>query len=155
MMSSEPNASQRLDRPQPLEGSQDYLTLLRLTVAEDRVSALVKTAVPFTFPGLSAAAEQQFPDLPLHPCVNDCGPQFGAVMAATSLPHLLEHIVISLQAADPLTPDELPLLGTTVWLDRRQGLARVEVTFGNDLVVLRAFRDGCQFLNETLRRLLS
>lgn len=49
------------------------------------------------------------------------------------------------------TPRERPIVGTSEWADERAGLARIDVSFADDQVALRAFRDAVAFLNETLR----
>lgn len=107
-----------------------------------------------------------FPMLPQHACVNERGTTFDAVMDCTPLPHLLEHLVVDLQVrtqvaqrharegsaaqAEPI-PRERPIVGTSEWADERAGLARIDVSFADDQVALRAFRDAVAFLNETLR----
>lgn len=48
-------------------------------------------------------------------------------------------------------PRERPIVGTSEWVDERAGLARIDVSFADDQVALRAFRDAVTFLNETLR----
>lgn len=52
--------------------------------------------------------------------------------------------------AEP-TSRERPIVGTSEWADERAGLARIDVSFADDQVALRAFRDAVAFLNETLR----
>lgn len=52
--------------------------------------------------------------------------------------------------AEPI-PRERPIVGTSEWVDERAGLARIDVSFADDQVALRAFRDAVAFLNETLR----
>ena len=97
---------------------------------------------------LAARAAAAFPDLPRHACVNDRGSTFSAVMDDTPLPHLLEHLVISLMLRDDATPAHAVHVGTTEWLNEAEGLARVEVTYTDDLVALRALRDATAFLND-------
>lgn len=48
-------------------------------------------------------------------------------------------------------PRERPIVGTSEWVDERAGVARIDVSFADDQVALRAFRDAVAFLNETLR----
>lgn len=52
--------------------------------------------------------------------------------------------------ADALPADDVSYCGTTAWLDEAVGLARVEVSFTDDLVALRAFRDATDFLNRAV-----
>ena len=99
-----------------------------------------------TTPKLAAFAEGQFPDLPHHACVNDVGFAFGDVIEKTSVPHLLEHLVISMQVHEKAIGDAT-FIGTTEWTDEAAGEARVEFGFIDDLVALRAFNEATRFLN--------
>lgn len=133
------------------------LTIERLVVQNDRVICevtLAPTAPRLTTPALAARITHAFPNLPRHACVNDEGDTFGAVITHTTLPHVLEHLVIDLQTrADP-RPDAV-YVGTTEWVDEFARRARVEVSFTDDLVALRAFRDAAHFLNEAVVRYAS
>ena len=114
--------------------------------------ALAAQAPRTTDPVLAARVCASFPDLPRHACVNGAGDTFGAVMEATSLPHLLEHLVIDLQtqAAPPDASPDTAYVGITRWTDENAGRAHIEVRFTDDLVALRAFRDAARFLNEAV-----
>ncbi|MEG0096626.1 MAG: hypothetical protein RR671_03990 [Raoultibacter sp.] len=114
----------------------------------DRVACemVVVPADAMTTPLLAARVQHVFPSLSHHTCVNDEGDTFGAVIDHTSLPHLLEHLVIDLQTREAAAPRAV-FVGTTQWLDKMHTKARVEVNFADDLVALRAFRDSCEFLN--------
>ena len=109
--------------------------------------ALAAQAPRTTDPVLAARVCASFPNLPRHACVNGAGDTFGAVMEATSLPHLLEHLVIDLQTQ--ASPDTA-YVGITRWTDENAGRAHIEVSFTDDLVALRAFRDAARFLNEAV-----
>ena len=97
-------------------------------------------------PKLAATVASSFPNIVRHACVNDAGPTFGAVMERTSLPHLLEHVAIDLQIQATQDDDAL-FVGTTEWVDARAGLARIELSYTDDLEGLRAFRDAVNYLN--------
>ena len=130
----------------------DALAIERLVVGEGRIGcdvALAPHAPRTTDPALAARVGAAFPNLPRHACVNGAGDTFGAVMGATSLPHLLEHLVIDLQtqAAPPDAPPDTAYVGVTRWTDENAGRAHIEVSFTDDLVALRAFRDAVRFLN--------
>lgn len=128
----------------------DRLRIESLTVKSDRVVALVRMADAvrvLTTPKLAQRVCQQHPDLPRHACVNGEGPLFGAVMDHTALPHMLEHLVIDLQTQACPDPDRV-FTGATRWVDRPAGLASVEVSYADDLVALRAFRDAVDYLND-------
>ena len=109
------------------------------------------------------------PTLAQHACVNERGTVFAAVMDCTPLPHLLEHLVVDLQvraesgqwftlpgAAAEAPPSmvgathDRPIVGTSEWLDEVAGIARIDVSFADDLVALRAVRDSVAFLNKLL-----
>lgn len=66
----------------------------------NRIEAEVRVLDPAyrtTSPELIAQVLIQFPTIPFHTCRNEAGPTFSAVMENTSLPHLLEHLVIDIQ----------------------------------------------------------
>lgn len=101
-----------------------------------------------TSPKLAAFVTGQYPDLPHHACVNDVGQVFGDVIGATSVPHLLEHVAISEQVrGDRGAATSTTFVGTTEWVDKTAGLARIELGFRDDLEALRAFGDATRFLN--------
>lgn len=129
------------------------LRIERLTVRADRImcDVVVDPRAPrLTDPLLAARICATFPDLPRHACVNDEGDTFAAVMGHTSLPHMLEHLVVDLQSqAEPLD-SEMVFVGTTEWADSFSGRARIEVNFTDDMVALRCFRDAVAFLNEAV-----
>lgn len=125
------------------------LLLESLRVQRDRVVAAVRVGDPdsaMTTPQLARQLVRIRPDLPIHSCVNGRGPTFGAVIEHTPLPHVLEHVVIDLQTASCADPDRV-FTGVTRWIDRRAGKAQVEVSYADDLVCLRAFRDAVELLN--------
>ena len=78
----------------------DPVRIVRLRVRPARVECevqLAPTALHRTTPALATRACTAFPDLPHHACANAVGPTFATVMNDTPLPHLLEHLAISLQ----------------------------------------------------------
>lgn len=123
-----------------------------------------------TSPQLMSRVLVAVPTLAQHACVNERGTTFAAVMDCTPLPHLLEHLVVDLQVraetgqwctlpgATPGAPPSMagatcdhPIVGTSEWLDEAAGIARIDVSFADDLVALRAMRDSVAFLNKLLR----
>ena len=123
-----------------------------------------------TSPQLMSRVLAEVPTLARHACVNERGTTFAAVMDCTPLPHLLEHLVVDLQvraeAGQWLTlpgvaaeapphvagaASDHPIVGTSEWLDEAAGIARIDVSFADDLVALRAIRDSVAFLNKLLR----
>lgn len=92
---------------------------------------------------------QRLPDLPHHACVNNKGRNFAAVMNETSLPHVLEHVAISLQVRGS-SDDQASFQGTTEWIDETQGLARVQISFQDDLLALRSFNEALTLINDAV-----
>jgi hypothetical protein len=124
------------------------LVIESLRVGRDRVTAAVRVrdaAFADTNPQVARRAIAQRPNLPIHSCVNGTGPAFGDVIGHTPLPHLLEHVVVDLQAAASADPDRV-FTGATRWTDRASGRAEVQVSYADDLVALRAFRDAVRLV---------
>lgn len=136
------------------------LAVERVTVQRDRIQVLVRVA------GGPAAhlteAQRDFllaarPRLARHACINAQGRPFGAIMDTTSLAHVLEHLVIDFQAElSHVNQRETPscgrspftFVGTTEWLNEREGLARIEVNFTDDLIALDALKRARALLDE-------
>ena len=114
------------------------------------------TASHETSPELMAQVLAAFPTLPQHACVNERGTTFAAVMNRTPLPHLLEHLVVDLQVRAIASAKGSTGLGaqhaarSQRETNEQQGTARIDVSFSDDLIALRAMRDAVAFLNETL-----
>ena len=129
--------------------SSDPIEVRAYTVKTGRIVcdlAIANERFRYTSPKLAAFAAGQYPDLPHHACVNEVGQTFSAVMEATSTPHLLEHLVISLQTRSA-SDGNAGFVGSTEWTDETAGEARVEVSFHDDLEALRAFGEATRFLN--------
>lgn len=153
----------------------------RLVVKRSRIVCFATFPDPrlrMSTPEIAAVLTERFPTLPVHACVSEGGGVFGDVMADTPLPHVLEHLVIDVQVraekavehqagnasggkgspcgqGDRLgvgVPD-VAYVGTSEWIDEAAGTARIEVSFADDLVALRAFRDAAQALDAALASL--
>lgn len=126
------------------------LRVERVVVRDGRLVCYVeldKACPRLTTPELAERVCARFPDLPRHACVNGKGDTFGAVIGHTPLPHLLEHLIVDLQTqADPASL----FVGTTEWVREAAGRARIEVSFTDDLVALRALSEATRFLNESM-----
>ena len=130
----------------------DAVSIEQFTVGEGRLVCeirLAPSAPRVTSPDLIMRLEGSFLHLAHHACVNEEGATFGAVMDHTSLPHLLEHLVIDLQVREAQRDDDA-FAGTTDWIDQEAGTARIQVSFTDDLAALRAFRDAVRFLNDAI-----
>ena len=136
------------------------ITVARIVVKRDRLVCDVRVTPGFSqevTPRLAAAVRTRFPQIEGHACVNEVGDTFGAVMDRASLPHLLEHLVIQLQAeawerASPSNPLASPgaFVGVTEWVDREEGIARIQLGYRDDMVALAGLRDAVAFVNESL-----
>lgn len=128
------------------------LAVERVTFERDRMALLVR--VP---EGVDASlgvrgADRLLaarPSLAFHTCLNDEDAPFAEVLARTSLPHALEHLVIDFQAQNPACASDATFVGTTEWLSKRDGLARVTVSFIDDLIALGALKDALALLEGT------
>ncbi len=52
--------------------------------------------------------------------------------------------------ATPNAPADAPIVGTSEWIDEAAGLARIDASFADDQVALRALRDAVATLNAAL-----
>ncbi|MEG0503267.1 MAG: hypothetical protein RR547_01350 [Raoultibacter sp.] len=127
------------------------LRIESLTVQPGRIVCEVVVAMEhcYTTPRIAETILADHPSLARHACVNDIGPTFGSVINQTSLPHLLEHLVIDLQVRSEGKEDET-LVGTSEWTDKQAGRATVTVSFTDDLVALRAFRDAAEKITQAV-----
>lgn len=121
------------------------LRIESLTVQPGRIvsEVIVDSSRRYTTPQLADTLLEEYPTLASHACVNDAGDTFGCVIEHTSVPHLLEHLVIDLQARSGGRQNDT-FVGTTEWIDEAAGRATVQVSFTDDLVALRAFRDASE-----------
>ena len=122
-------------------------TIERYIVRDDRI--ICELSIPderyrVMTPRMAAFVEGQYPDLPHHVCKNDKGTQFGDVIEQTSLPHLIEHLVISILIRESAS-GSASFVGTTEWLDEERGLARIEVEYDDDLATFSAFKKAVEF----------
>lgn len=139
--------------------------------------SMADDAPRFTDEALMNRAFAEYPTLGMHSCINSKGPTFGDVAVGTSIPHLLEHLIIAEQvidanskgtaADDPSIASarinegngdsrghakEATFVGTTKWDDggAEAGHAVVEVSFIDDLQALAALKRALSFLNRAL-----
>lgn len=128
------------------------LAVERVTFERDRMALLVRVPEGVDAclgPRGAARLLAARPSLAFHTCLNAEDAPFAEVLARTSLPHALEHLVIDLQAANPACAADATFVGTTEWLSKRDGLARVTVNFIDDLIALGALKDALALLEGT------
>ena len=141
----------------------------QIVVRSDRLIVVVRvnTDCPRTSPEIAARVVERFPDALSHSCMNAMGPTFGHVIENTSIAHLLEHLVIDLQASEytrahggennmrahpscngsPKHSAPPLLTGITQWIDEDAGLAQVQVSMVSDICAVRALTQACDFIN--------
>lgn len=133
------------------------ITVRCIHVKADRIAFEVELSdarYRYSSPGLARYVCDRFPELPRHACVNSAGSTFAAVMNSTSCAHLLEHVAISILVRNSKDENAL-FVGTTEWLDEASGLARIELSFRDDLESLRAFNEAVKFLNDAVLTCIS
>lgn len=129
------------------------LAVERVTFERDRMVLLVRVPEgPAASLGDDGAARLLAvrPSLASHVCLNAEGAPFGGILSRTSLPHVLEHLVIDLQAQDPACAADVTFVGTTEWLAARDGLARVTVAYTDDLIALGALKAALALMEGTV-----
>lgn len=95
---------------------------------------------------------ENYPSLALHACRNHKGTLFSDVMNDTSIPHLLEHMVVDGQTRAARDEQRI-FTGTTQWDTRDHLKANVVVSYEDDLVALRVLNECVSHLNEILSEL--
>ncbi len=134
---------------------QPPLTVQSLRVRPGRIELSVRVAsrrYTQTTPQLIERCLQHAPTLGAHACRNGVGPTFGAVMNGTSVPHLLEHLVVDAQTRASQSPQRV-FTGTTQWSAEDPLVASIAVSYEDDLAALRALKESLAFLNSALEEL--
>ena len=130
---------------------ESVLTFEHFTVRPDRIIASVRVTderFAYTNPELINALVARFPYLLEHDCINKVGPTFGHVARNTALPHLVEHLVIAIQAdREPVSARGKRYLGKTFWTNKSELRAQIEVNYADDLIALRAFSDAVTLID--------
>ena len=132
------------------------LTVQSLRVRPGRIELSVRVAsqrYTQTTPQLIERCLQHAPTLGAHACRNGVGPTFGAVMNGTSVPHLLEHLVVDAQTRASQSPHRV-FTGTTQWSAEDSLMATVTVSYEDDLAALRSVKESLAFLNRALTEVL-
>lgn len=106
----------------------------------------------YCMPRLASRVRTAFPDIVKHACVNGVSDKFVTVMDSTSVPHLLEHLMIDIQVHDDRAEADASFVGATEWLDESAGTALVQVSFTDDFCALQALNKSLDFLNAELSR---
>ncbi|MDO4854067.1 MAG: hypothetical protein Q4A43_01385 [Coriobacteriia bacterium] len=137
---------------------QALLKLKKITVLPDRIELIVcvrDSESRLVTARMADECLKAYPELSYHPCKNAKGPLFGDVLRSTNVPHLLEHLVITLQVRHDAKKG-LPAftyLGSTQWVEDELApalptAAKVSLRFRNDAVALSCVKEAVSFLNE-------
>lgn len=121
-------------------------------VRSDRIEATVRVAgVRYrdTDAPLIERCLKRAPSLAMHACRNPEGLLFSAVMDHTSVPHLLEHLIVDAETRSARDAARV-FTGTTQWSAHDVDEALVSVSFEDDLLALRALDAALAGLNEDL-----
>lgn len=131
--------------------TEPAISIVSLDICPGRLRCdirLASFAPHMTSPHLMARVMQVYPSIGAHVCVNAVGPHFADVMDCTSIPHLMEHLLVDIQVRDDYAGGLF--VGTSEWIDEYAGTARIEVSFVDDLCALRALNEALVFLTEIL-----
>ena len=119
-----------------------------IVVKNFRIICNVKlNSLKFSNPQIKDALLHEMPSLARHKCKNSSANNFEEVMDSTSLAHILEHMIIDIQSKHT---NEV-LLGTTEWIDENAGIAKIELSFTDDLVCLSAINSAVGKLNSIIK----
>lgn len=137
-----------LNTPEPLRVGS-------IRVRADRIEIQVgvqSEKYAYTDKALMQRVLENYPSLALHACRNHKGTLFSDVMNDTSIPHLLEHMVVDGQTRAARDEQRI-FTGTTQWDTRDRLKAHVVVSYEDDLVALRVLNECVSYLNEILSEL--
>lgn len=91
---------------------------------------------------------RDFPSIVNHDCKNSKNLQLKDVLDTTSVPHLIEHVIIDIQASYFAKKNiDVTLLGTTQWTDESNGDACIQLSYFDDLVALDALKRAISYFN--------
>ena len=107
----------------------------------------VKPSRPcYTDQEIAQWVRQAYPELEYHQCLNEWEEPLWNALSHTSMPHVLEHILITEQVRSTDEDDSTQFLGTTRWLNEAEGIARIDVHYTSDIMVLEAYKQALNFL---------
>ena len=128
------------------------LSVSHITISAGRMTCQVKVRAGFpkyTTPQFMTSVLNTYPTVSYHVCVNERGTRFEHVMNNTSVPHVLEHLIIDIQVNKRATGKK-SLVGVTEWTNETAGEAVVSVSFADDLCAVAALNEALAFLNSVL-----
>lgn len=127
--------------------------IVGIEVRPDRMIAYVEVSDErfcFATPALIADLLPRFPNILSHTCVNERGETFMSVAANTSIPHVLEHLVIDEQARLDESTSKVVFVGKTAWSNRPERKACVQVSYADEHIARQALAVAQRVLNDAL-----
>lgn len=117
------------------------LNVQSIVVKSYRIIVLVKiNGQKYSNAQLKDYLLNKFPSLKFHKCKNKSGQNFIEIMDRTSIAHIFEHLIIDYQINYAQNNDMglQTLFGTTEWVNKEEGIARIEFSYFDDIVALNA-----------------
>lgn len=132
--------------------SKHPLVIGHIQVRPDRMEVTIRVrSEQFAYTNNRIIEEvlSHFPSLGMHACRNHKGRLFADVMCHTSVPHLLEHMVVDGQTRRAQKEDRI-FTGTTQWSREDPLVALVVFSYEDDLVALEVLNHCVTLLNTIL-----
>lgn len=132
--------------------SEHPLVIEHIQVRPDRMEVTIRVrSEQFAYTNNRIIEEvlSHFPSLGMHTCRNHKGRLFADVMNHTSVPHLLEHMVVDGQTRRAQKEDRI-FTGTTQWSREDPLVALVVFSYEDDLVALEVLNQCVALLNAIL-----
>lgn len=123
-----------------------------IRVRPDRIETRVRIndkCYAFTNARIVTKVLAYYPTIGMHACRNHKGRLFSDVMNHTSVPHLLEHMVVDAQTRRTQAEDRI-FTGTTQWSSDDPLLAQVVFSYEDDLIALEVLNQCVALLNTIL-----
>ena len=152
------------------------IQLLGITFKQDKAQIDVKfdqCLTPEERIRLRDALYKKYPNIKNHACKNSKGPRFGDCVGSTSIPHILEHMILedlsqsSTRQGPPVSlrntsnkPDSEPAslffsnkknIFVAKTTNLGEGLAKIEMKYYDDISTLQAINRATSSLNEMLK----
>lgn len=134
------------------EAPREAVRIEAIRVRADRIEASVAVSSEryrMSDPALVRRCLRFAPTMVHHVCRNEVGPLFSFVMESTSVPHLLEHMVIDAQTRCAHNASRV-FTGATQWDEMGSLTATVSLSYEDDLETLRCLSQAVSFLNDAL-----
>lgn len=143
-----------LHQAEPSQSNQP-ISIEHIRVRPDRIETHIRVSdarFANTNSHIVQAVLKQYPTIGMHACRNHKGPLFSDVMNDTSMPHLLEHMIVDGQTRNATDEDRV-FTGTTQWSVDDPLLACVTFSYEDDIVALKVLKECLDYLNSVINEL--